>query len=66
MITVPKGTRKETASMENKVFILWYRNTFTHETHMWGIYGTRERAQEARKVADKMDYITWINEEEVQ
>lgn len=52
--------------MENKVYILWYRNTFTHETHMWGIYGTREKAQEDRKVADKMDYITWINEEEVR
>lgn len=52
--------------MENKVYILWYRNTFAHETHMWGIYGTRERAQEVRKVADKMGYVTWINEEEVQ
>lgn len=49
-----------------KVYILWYRNTFAHETHIWGIYGTEEKAQEARKVADKMDYITWINEEEVQ
>lgn len=49
-----------------KVYILWYRDTFAHETHMWGIYGTEERAQEARKVADKMGYITWINTEGVQ
>lgn len=49
-----------------KVYILWYRDTLTHKTHMWGIYGTEEKAQEVRKIADKMDYITWINEEEVQ
>ena len=49
-----------------KVYILWYRNTETHRTSMWGIYSTEEKAQEAQKVAEELDYMTWINEEEVQ
>ena len=48
------------------VYILWYRNTFSHEAHMWGIYSTEEKAQEAREIVDEMDYITWIDEKEVQ
>lgn len=49
-----------------KVYLVWYRNTYTHETHLWGVYGTEEKAQEERKIADELDYITWINEEEVR
>ena len=64
MITVPKGTRKETEVM--KVYLVWYRNTETHKTHLWGIYDTEEKAESNKRAAEDMDYMVWINEEEVQ
>ena len=64
MITVPKGTRKETASM--KVYLVWYRNTETHRTNIWGVYDTEEKAETAKQEAESLDFMVWINEEEVQ
>lgn len=46
-----------------KVYLVWYRNT---ETHLWGIYETEEKANEAKKEANECDYTAWVNEEEVQ
>lgn len=52
--------------MENKVFVLWYRNTETHYTGIWGIYATEEKAESNKRTAEDLDFICWINEEEVQ
>ena len=49
-----------------KVYLVWYRNTETHKTHLWGIYGTEEKAESNKRTAEDMDYMAWINEEEVQ
>lgn len=52
--------------MENKVYVLWYRNTETHRTNIWGIYGTEEKAESNKRTAEDIGFICWINEEEVQ
>lgn len=49
-----------------KVYLVWYRNTETHKTHLWGIYDTEEKAESNKRTAEDMDYMAWINEEEVQ
>ena len=61
-----KGNTKGDGTMENKVYILWYRNTETHRTSIWGIYGTEEKAESNKRTAEDIGFICWINEEEVQ
>lgn len=49
-----------------KVYLVWYRDTFSHSTHMWGIFATEEKAAKEKETAETLGYIAWINEEEVQ
>ena len=49
-----------------KVYLVWYRNTETHKTYLWGIYDTAEKADSNKRTAEDMDYMAWVNEEEVQ
>ena len=49
-----------------KVYLVWYRNTETHKTYLWGIYDTAEKAESNKRTAEDMDYMAWVNEEEVQ
>lgn len=59
-----KGNTKGEGNM--KVYLVWYRNTETHKTYLWGIYDTAEKAESNKRTAEDMDYMAWVNEEEVQ
>jgi hypothetical protein len=64
MYIVLKGTRKEIEAM--KVYLVWYRNSETHEAHLWGIYDTAEKAESNKHTAENIGFLAWVNEEEVQ
>ena len=49
-----------------KVWLVWYRNTETHRTNLWGIYETEEKAETAKQEAESLDFMAWVNEEGVQ
>ena len=49
-----------------KVWLVWYRNTETHKVNLWGIYGTEEKAENAKQEAESLDFMAWVNDEEVQ
>lgn len=56
---------KEEEAMERKmVYLVWYM-TANCEKHLWGIYETEEKANEAKKEANECDYTAWVNDEEV-
>lgn len=46
------------------VYLVWYM-TANCEKHLWGVYGTEEKANEAKKDANECDYTAWVNDEEV-
>ena len=49
-----------------KVYLVWYRNSETHEAHLWGLYDTVEKAESNKRTAENIGFLAWINEEEVQ
>lgn len=50
-----------------KVYLLYSSNNKTGESHLFFIYSSRKKAEEAREVYDLLseDYTHWIKEEPV-
>lgn len=48
-----------------KVYLVWYRDTTAHDTHLWGVYETAEKAEAQKEEARELSYMAWVNEEEV-
>lgn len=49
-----------------KVYLTWYRDMRNGETHLWGVYGTAEKAESEKRKAEELDFLAWVSEEEVQ
>lgn len=59
-----KPTKEEEAMEKKVVYLVWYM-TANCEKHLWGVYETEEKANEAKKEANECDYTAWVNDEEV-
>lgn len=60
----PKRDTKGDGNMQ--VYLTWYRDMRNGETHLWGVYGTAEKAESEKRKAEELDLLAWVNEEEVQ
>lgn len=49
-----------------KVYIVWYMSEIKGNANLWGIYGTKESAEEeVKKIKEECKTSAWWNEEEV-
>lgn len=50
------------------VYLVWYRTNVFHDASLWGVYGDKDKADEAVDLILKggYGYEAWVNTEEVQ